>query len=173
VAQIATRHAPRAAQRISSRRIRIGRAILRDVHLPEFVVSVLPIIESFEIAAERAGDVAPAIYAAYFARCPESRELMRYVDQYMRGRMLESLYELLMADETSDQLRYLRFEAANHSTYGVLPHMYENLLTAVRETVRHACGDDWTSAMASAWDARLGVLLREIATSLAPVDRSA
>ena len=42
-------------------------------------MSVDAIVESFEIAAERAGDVAPAIYDAYFARCPESRELMRYV----------------------------------------------------------------------------------------------
>jgi hemoglobin-like flavoprotein len=129
-------------------------------------MSVDAIQQSFEVAAERVGDIAPAVYEAYFARCPESRELMRYVDRYMRGRMLDSLFELLMADEMSDQFRYLQFEAKNHATYGVLPHMYGNLLTALRDTVQDACASDWTPAMAAAWDSRLGVLLREIGSSL-------
>ena len=126
------------------------------------------IVESFEIAAERAGDIAPAIYEGYFARCPESRELMRYVDTHMRGRMLDSVFTLLMSDETSDEFRYLQFEAAAHSSYGVLPHMYENLLAAVQVTVRHACGSSWTGAMSAAWSARLDVLLREIRTAAEP-----
>ena len=125
-------------------------------------MSVEPIHRSFEIAAERGGDIAPAIYAAYFARCPESSELMRYVDDYMRGRMLDSVFELLMADDASEQFAYLRFEAANHATYGVLPHMYENLLTAVRDTVRDACGADWTPEMEAAWRARLDAIVGEI-----------
>ncbi len=128
------------------------------------------ILQSFEIAAERAGDIAPAVYEAYFARCPESRELMRFLDIYMRGRMLDSLYELLMADEMSEQFRYLQFEATNHATYGVLPHMYQNLLAAVRDTVQEACGADWTRAMAAAWNSRLDVLLREIRSVLTPAE---
>ena len=131
-------------------------------------MSANALLQSFEIAAERGGDIAPAIYEAYFARCPESRELMRYVDRYMRGRMLDSVFTLLMSDETSDEFRYLQFEAAAHSSYGVLPHMYENLLAAVRATVRHACGSSWTGAMSAAWNARLDVLLREIRTAVEP-----
>jgi hemoglobin-like flavoprotein len=131
-------------------------------------MSVDAIIQSFELAAERAGDIAPAIYQAYFARCPESRELMRYVDEHMRGRMLESLYELLMTDAVSDQFRYLQFEARNHTTYGVLPHMYGNLLTAVRDSVSNACGADWTPQMAMAWNSRLDVLLGELGSALEP-----
>jgi hypothetical protein len=124
--------------------------------------------QSLEIAAERAGDIAATVYEAYFARCPESGELMRFVDLYMRGRMLESVFELLMADEMSDQFRYLQFEAKNHASYGVLPHMYENLLAAVRDTVREACGNDWTPAMAGAWNSRLDVLLRQIRSFAEP-----
>lgn len=133
-------------------------------------MSVNAILQSFEIAAERAGDIAPAVYDAYFARCPESRELMRFVDQYMRGRMLESLLELLMADEVSEQYRYLHFETTSHVSYGVLPHMYENLLTAVRDTVRDACGAYWTPVMAAAWNSRLEALLREIRAFLQPAE---
>jgi hemoglobin-like flavoprotein len=125
-------------------------------------MSVETIVHSLEIAAERAGDIAPAIYEAYFARCPGSNELMRYVDQYMRGRMLNSVFELLMNEETSDQLTYLRFEAKNHMSFGVLPHMYENLITAVRDTVRDACGNDWTPAMATAWNSRGDGILQKI-----------
>lgn len=131
-------------------------------------MSVDAIVESFEIASERAGDVAPAIYDAYFARCPESRELMRYVDKHMRGRMLDSVFTLLMSVETSDEFRYLQFEAAAHSSYGVLPHMYGNLLAAVEDTIRQSCGSSWTSAMSVAWNTRLDTLLREIRSTAEP-----
>jgi hypothetical protein len=129
-------------------------------------MSVSEVHRSFEIAAERGGDIAPAIYAAYFVRCPGSCELMRFVDEYMRGRMLDSVYELLLADETPDQLRYLRFEVANHTSYSVRPHMYANLLSAVRDTVRDACGNDWTRDMAAAWKTRLDLLNEEISSIL-------
>ena len=54
----------------------------------------------------------------------------------MRGRMLESVLVLLMMGSAQDQRDYIRFEAKSHLSYGVLPHMYENLLGAVHDTVR-------------------------------------
>ncbi len=32
----------------------------------------------------------------------------------MRGRMLDSLFELLLADDVAEQFAYLRFETKNH-----------------------------------------------------------
>jgi hemoglobin-like flavoprotein len=125
-------------------------------------MSVDAILQSFELAAERAGDILPATYEAYFARCPESRELMRLVDTHMRGRMMESVLQLFMAEQTEEQLGYLQFETRNHVNYGVLPHMYGNLLSAVRDTVRDACADDWTQEMDDAWRERIAALVREI-----------
>jgi hypothetical protein len=93
---------------------------------------------------------------------------MRIVDQYMRGRMLDSLFELLLAEDLSTQLRYLRFETTSHTSYGVRPHMYENLLAAVRDTVRRLCGSDWTPGMSVAWNSRLERLLGEIRSLLRP-----
>ena len=130
-------------------------------------MSIADLHRSLEIAAERGGDIYPAIYDAYFARCAGSRELMQLTDVYMRGRMLDSLFELLMADDVAEQLAYLHFETKNHSSWGVQPLMYDNLLTAARDTVRDACGLDWTPAMAAAWDARIGDLTREIRAALA------
>ena len=120
------------------------------------------VMQSFEIAAERAGDILPSVYEAYFARCPESRELMRLVDVHMRGRMMDSVLLLLMGEAADEQRSYLRFETTNHVSYGVLPHMYENLLYAVHDTVRDAVGADWTPAMQQAWSERLQALLVEI-----------
>jgi len=119
------------------------------------------IVKSFELASERAGDITAQVYEAYFARCPESRELMKLVDQHMRGRMLESVLLLLMGD-TEEERSYIRFETTSHRSYGVLPHMYENLLAAVHETVRRALGADWTSAMEAAWSARIDEIIGEI-----------
>lgn len=120
------------------------------------------VMQSFEIADERAGDILPSVYEAYFARCPESRELMRLVDVHMRGRMMDSVLLLLMGEAADEQRSYLRFETANHVNYGVLPYMYENLLYAVRDTVRDAVGADWAPAMQQAWSDRLQLLLTDI-----------
>ena len=130
-------------------------------------MSVAELHRSLELAAERGGDVYPAIYDAYFARCAGSRDLMQLTDIYMRGRMLDSLFELLLADDIAEQFAYLRFETKNHSTWGVQSHMYDNLLTAVRDVVRAACAGDWTPTMAVAWDARIAAIVAEIRATLA------
>ena len=116
------------------------------------------VLESFELAGERAGDITAAAYERYFARCPESRQLMVLVDQYMRGRMLERVLQLLMSDALDDERGYLEFETRMHASYGVAPHMYGNLLLGVRDTVREALGDAWTSAHEAAWVTRLAEL---------------
>ncbi len=120
------------------------------------------IVQSFELAGARAGDITARVYEAYFARCPESRELMWLVDPHMRGRMLESVLLLLMGDPVEEQRDYIRFETKNHLSYGVRPNMYENLFCAVRDTVREALGSDWTATMDAAWSSRLNDILQEI-----------
>lgn len=125
-----------------------------------------PILQSFELAAERAGDITHAVYTAYFARCPESQQLMRDTDQHMRGRMMESVLLLLMADSIESQIDYLRYETRQHQSFGVLRHMYNSLLTATRDTVRDAVEKSWTSAMDAAWAERLNAVQVEIDRAL-------
>ena len=120
------------------------------------------VLESFELAGERAGDITAAVYEHYFARCPESRQLMVLADQHMRGRMLERVLQLLMSDALDDERSYLEFETRTHASYGVEPYMYANLLLGVRDTVRDAVGDNWTAADQAAWDGRLAELNAEI-----------
>lgn len=127
------------------------------------------IIDSLERAGEAAGDITPAVYAQYFAACPESKDLMSHVDQYMQGRMLTEVLRLVMGEDAGTDANYLEFETHNHASYGVKPHMYTNLLFALRDTVRGALGDAWCGSYDAAWQGRIEELLAEIDAALAPL----
>ncbi len=73
---------------------------------------------------------------------------------------------LLMADELSHHEGYLRFETKTHEGYGVKPMMYENLLLAVRDTVRELLGTDWGEVYESAWEGRIAFLGQNIFSAL-------
>ena len=117
------------------------------------------LLASLEQAAEIAGDIAPAIYARYFERCPDSMAIMVHTDEHMRGRMIEEVYRLLMAEDVSQERDYLVFETSNHRAYGAQPHMYENLLLATQDVVEKALGENFDDAMKAAWEKRLEDLL--------------
>jgi hypothetical protein len=122
-----------------------------------------PVTRSFEIAADRAGDITASVYERYFASCPGSKNLMSHIDRYVQGRMLEEVIELLLTDRPETLHDYLRFETKTHVSYGVQEPMYANLLAAVRDTVRDALASDWNVGYAQAWDDRVDMLLVEIA----------
>jgi hemoglobin-like flavoprotein len=125
------------------------------------------VYRSFEIAAERLGDIVEPVYARYFARDPNAAALMAHVDQYTRGRMLDEVLRLLMATEYTDDQGYLNFEVKNHDlAYRVHAEMYAELLEAVRDTLRETLGADWDERYAAAWGERLGALLGEIEARL-------
>jgi hypothetical protein len=118
---------------------------------------------TFEMAAEIGGDLAPAIYANYFARCPGSQTLMSHIDDIVRGKMLEEVYRLLMLSDYSGEQGYLNFEMKNHKlAYSVEAHMYGNLLAAILDTVRDAIGDQWQPSFEAAWQQRINDLTLEI-----------
>ena len=124
------------------------------------------VLDSLERAAERVDDIAPRVYEHYFARCPDSAQLMQLTDLHMRGRMLAEVLRLVMSTDPEADRNYLRFETRTHETYGVAPAMYRHLLEGLREAVREALGAEWSSAYANAWTARLDVLLGEIESAV-------
>jgi hemoglobin-like flavoprotein len=117
---------------------------------------------TLELAAERDLDITTPVYQRYFARCSDSQALMRYVDDTVRGRMLQEVLRLLLLEDVTVDADYLRFETRTHTGYGVTPTMYPPLLGAVRDAVREVLADEWTEAMAAAWDARIERLLAAI-----------
>jgi len=120
---------------------------------------------SFEIVAERAGDISPAVYEKYFARCPGSEALMTHIDSIVRGRMLDEVYRLLMIQGYEEEQGYLNFEVKNHKlAYSVQPHMYENLLSSLKDVIEESLGNDWNESFDQAWQTRIDLLLSEIQT---------
>ena len=123
-----------------------------------------PVYESLELAAETAGDITPQVYERYFSRCAGSAALMSHIDDIVRGRMLEEVVRLMMLPEYSGEQQYLDFEINNHrSAYSVEPHMYGNLLSALRDTVRESLDGRWNDRFEAAWDRRIDALKAEIA----------
>jgi hypothetical protein len=120
------------------------------------------VLESLERVAERVDDITPLVYEKYFARCADSRSLMLYVDDLVRGRMLQEVLRLLMTEDIAGDGDYLRFETRTHAGYGVKPAMYGELLGAVRDTVREVLDADWNVDFAAAWERRVGALLAAI-----------
>lgn len=120
------------------------------------------LLDSLELAADRLGDIAPAVYRQYYQGCPSAAELMAHVDEHMQGRMLDEVLRLLMVEDVAAEAGYLDFEVDNHRAYNVDLLMYPDLFRAVQTVVRDGLGEAWTDAFESAWEARIGDLLREI-----------
>jgi hemoglobin-like flavoprotein len=122
-----------------------------------------PILTSFEIAAEKGGDLTDDIYQRYFASCPESEELMLYMDKGVKGKMIQEVLRLIMVDNYGEEEAYLNFEVQCHkASFKVQSYMYQNLLNAVFESVKDSIGDDWSDDFENAWSGRTGALLGEI-----------
>ena len=108
---------------------------------------------SFEIVAEKAGDISLAVYKNYFARIPGSKELMT----------LDEVYRLMMNEDYSDEESYLNFEVKNHRlAYSVKPDMYGNLLEALKDVIAESLGAEWNDAYELAWQSRIDLFIKEI-----------
>ena len=118
---------------------------------------------SLEACAQLEGDITEKVYAQFFATCQAALPLMDHSDQYMKGRMLAQVFELLLDDEHLGEGSYLRWEVNNHLlAYGVDVAMYRSFLDALRDVVKASLGATWTVALARAWAAKIDELLAEI-----------
>lgn len=123
------------------------------------------IIAAMELAAEKAGDITPAVFERYFQRCNDSKALMEHMDEHMLGRMMEQVILLLMESGEDELASYIEFETASHRSYGVQLHMYESLMLSVQDVIKDALRDTYTPAMAAAMKSRIDYLLGEISAS--------
>jgi hypothetical protein len=120
------------------------------------------ILAAMERVADKAGDIAPAIFARYFERCGESRALMDHMDEHMLGRMMDQVLLLIMEPGEEELTSYIEFETASHRSYGVQPHMYESLMRSVQDILARELGDEFTQEMNDALQGRVDYLLNEI-----------
>ena len=47
------------------------------------------IYKSFELAAEKGEDISDSVYEKYYRICPDSKDLMAYVDERVKAKMME------------------------------------------------------------------------------------
>jgi hemoglobin-like flavoprotein len=123
------------------------------------MVDIEIITETLEVCAEQSGDITSSVYDRFFEGNDEAFNVMGHSDDYMRGRMMEQVYKLLMSDEQLQDDGYVKWELANHTSYGVESNMYEAFLFALRDIVRDSVGAAWTADSNAAWDARINKIL--------------
>ena len=124
--------------------------------------AVQGVAAALECAAERGADPGETFWDDYFARSPEAAERMSHMDEHMRGRMLASVYDLLLIEDADEEQAFLDFEIGNHDAYGARAPMYVALFAALTDAVRGCCAEDWNSAWERAWQARTERLLEVI-----------
>jgi hypothetical protein len=114
--------------------------------------------QCMEAVAEADVDISPAVYTAVSASMPEANQHMADMDDRMKGRMLDQVYQLLLG-ETDDE--YLQFEARMHRGYGANGALYQGLLTAVKDAVRATLGPNWVAEHEAAWDRSIKKIVDE------------
>jgi hemoglobin-like flavoprotein len=126
------------------------------------VLSPAAISESFELAAERHGDITREVYAQLYARYPEMEALfIRDTTWAARGEMLSRTIELIfdLLDKDSYASNFVRAEIVTHDGYGVPPDVFPRFFETLAATLKELLGPDWTATMDDSW--------RELVTQLA------
>ena len=114
-----------------------------------------PVEASFERAAERGGDITDPVYARLFAEHPETQAMFwRDNDGSIRAEMLARVIEAVLdfADRRYTSPGLIRTEVLRHANeIDTPPELFEAFFAVLRDTVRDACGSDWTPVMEAAW----------------------
>lgn len=118
------------------------------------------IYDCFEKLAESDNDIAALVYRKFTTSMPGAEQHIDYMDDRMKGRMLDQVYRLLLDDVAED---YLRFETDMHKGYGADTTLYHGLLTAVKDSVRETLQESWTVTEDAAWDRTIEKIISSIA----------
>ena len=116
---------------------------------------------SLELAAERGGDLAPAVYARLFERQLEMKALFwRDGNGAIKGEMLAKVFEAILdfIGPRTYAHHLIETEVVTHEGYDVPRNVFATFFGIVAEVVRETCGADWTPAMDGAWDRTLADL---------------
>jgi hemoglobin-like flavoprotein len=121
-------------------------------------MSLNPVELSFELAALRCADLTPLVYRRLFDQHPEAQVMFRSEGgDLVRGSMLALTIEAILdfAGERRGHFRLIACELASHEAYGTSRQLFIAFFAIIRDTLRDLLGDEWSIAIAQAWDTLL------------------
>ena len=118
-----------------------------------------PIERSFEIAAERCGDLTPLVYRRLHTERPETLTMFRTEgSELVKGSMLAMTIEAIQdfAGERTGHFRMIECEISSHDAYGTPRELFIAFFGVIAQTLREVLGNDWSDAMDHAWRSLIG-----------------
>ena len=113
-----------------------------------------PIEHSFQLAAERCGDLTPLVYRRLFREHPEAEAMFRReANDLVKGSMLALSIEAILdlAGERTGNFRMIECEVASHDAYGTPRELFGKFFGVIAETMREILGADWSPEIGEAW----------------------
>jgi hemoglobin-like flavoprotein len=120
----------------------------------DFAMPINPIERSFELAAERYGDMTPLVYGRLFREHPEARTMFRSEgSELVKGSMLALTIEAILdfAGERIGHFRLIECEISSHDAYGTPRELFIAFFGVIAETLRDILGADWSPEIDAAW----------------------
>jgi hemoglobin-like flavoprotein len=118
-----------------------------------------PIERSFELAAERCGDLTPLVYRRLFDAHPETRTMFRTEgSELVKGSMLALTIDAILdfAGERTGHFRMIAAEISSHDAYGTSRQLFIAFFGIIAQTLREIVGADWSDDIDAAWRKLLG-----------------
>jgi hemoglobin-like flavoprotein len=109
---------------------------------------------SFELAAERCGDLTPLVYCRLFHEHPESEAMFRHeAGDLVKGSMLAMAIEAILdfSGERRGCFRMIECEVQSHDAYGTPRKLFGEFFNVIADTVREIIGADWSPEIDQAW----------------------
>jgi hemoglobin-like flavoprotein len=118
-----------------------------------------PIERSFEIAAERCGDITPLVYRRLHSEHPETLTMFRTEgSEPVKGSMLALTIDAILdfAGPRTGHFRMIECEISSHDAYGTPRDLFIAFFGIIARTLREILGEDWSSEIDAAWRNLLG-----------------
>lgn len=131
---------------------------------------------SLEAASEQCADLAPPVYAKFFAVKPQVSEIFangtREAPNIPMGNMIYELVVLITDGIDNGTLDSNTMSTLmTHIGWGIDMAMYQSLLDSLTATVRDACGDAWNDDTMRAWHRRTTLIMDSLRANLVIIDR--
>jgi hemoglobin-like flavoprotein len=131
---------------------------------------------SLEAASRRCDDLVPLVYERLFAAHPEVVEIFAVgpgeAPNPAMGGMINELIALIGDGIDNGHLdSTIMSTLINHGGWGIDLAMYRTLLDGLIDSVREACGEAWSGAMAAAWQRRSALIMDSLQRNQAEFER--